>query len=125
MLVDDERLCPPDTPLETRTAFVRTKIALVVQHVADTEQREMLRSSMVMTLDSQLGQAQTAEAGAAAAAWSAHEADYFAGHRVNGAAHREIESELEKQFGFRRLGPSAQERLRRMLQTNDALDRGN
>jgi hypothetical protein len=32
---------------------------------------------------------------------------------------------LEKQFGFRRLGPSAQARLARMLATNDALGRDN
>jgi hypothetical protein len=44
---------------------------------------------------------------------------------VSGTTHRAIEVELEKQFGFRRLGPTAQERLRRMLATNDALDRTN
>lgn len=124
-LVDDEKLCPPETPLDTRVAFVRARIALVVQRITDREQRESLRSSLLMTLDGQLGQAQTQLARAAAAEWSEHEADCFAGYQVNGAAHREFEADLEKEFGFRRLGPSAQERLRRMLRTNDALGREN
>ena len=57
--------------------------------------------------------------------WSEHEAEYFGGYEPSGAIQRAIEIELEKEFGFRRLGPSAQERLRRMLRTNDGLDRAN
>lgn len=37
----------------------------------------------------------------------------------------DLELELEKQFGFRRLGPSPQARLARLLATNDALDMTN
>lgn len=126
LLLDDEKLCAPDTVVETRVAFVRAKIDRVVQRVRDPEQRATLRWSLFATLDGQLEQAQDVVARRIAATeWSEHEADYFAGYQVTGAAHRQIEAELEKEFGFRRLGPTAQARLRRTLETKDALDRSN
>ncbi len=126
ILEKDENLCPVETPLAIREAFLREKFRLVRERTSFPEDRDSLLQTEYWALHSQRAtQAKTEDERARQLEWSEHEADCFPGYGVSGSQHREIELELEKQFGFRRLGPSAQARIARTLATNDALDQLN
>jgi hypothetical protein len=125
ILEPDEKLCPPDTPLQIREEFVRAKFARVMEHTSFPEDRETLQYMLKWGMDFAFGP-QTPEARRAERfEFCEHEAECFSGYGVSGAQHRAIAAELEKQFGFRRLGPSPQARLARMLASNDTLNQEN
>ncbi|MEO6567490.1 MAG: hypothetical protein ABIO94_01905, partial [Opitutaceae bacterium] len=118
----DEKLCPRETPLERRVEFVRAKFARVIEEARSPQVRENLQLMLKGGLEFALGPQTPPKNRAAALEQREHEAEFFAGYEVNGSQHRAIELELEKEFGFRRLGRSAQARLAHMLATGDALD---
>lgn len=126
LLEEDEELCPPDTPFDVREAFLREKFRLVRERTCYPADRDSLQQTEYWALHgNRAAQASTAPERAHQLEWSEHEADSFPGYGVSATQHREIELELKGQFGFRRLGPSAQARIARALATNDALDQLN
>ncbi len=119
-LESDEKLCSPDTPFEDRGAFLRLKFSLVAGHLTFPEDSPTLETQLLRGLTRALGPQPTDEHRTGSLEHVEHEAEFFTAGDVNGAQHRAIEAELERKFGFRRLGPSAQNRLARMLATDDA-----
>jgi hypothetical protein len=120
ILGPDEKLCAPETTFEVRAAFLRLKFALVAERLTFPEDQSVLENQLVSGLKRALGPQNSEGHRTAAFEHVEHEAEFFTAGSVNGAQHRTIEAELERQFGFRRLGASAQSRLARMLATEEA-----
>jgi hypothetical protein len=119
-LVEDERLFPPDASIETLTAFLETKFDLVAAHVGVPKFRARLLATKQGVLTSLTSPAQHDKR--AACVHAEHEAEFFSWRVVGSKAHRAVEDELERHFGFRRIGPSAQARFARMLARNERED---
>jgi hypothetical protein len=116
----DEVLCPPETSTEKRVEFLRAKYAKVMACPMRPECRALLANHLEGGLQFARQESAVWERPGERLEHCEHEAEYFAGYEVSGPQHRAIERELEVEFGFRRLGPSAQARLARMLATGDA-----
>lgn len=119
-LEPDEKLCSPETTFEVREAFLRQKLRLVAECITLPEDRAGLATFFPHSLTLALGPQKSDDHRIAAFEHVEHETESFTAGDVNGAQHRAIEAELERQFGFRRLGPSAQSRLAQLLATEDA-----
>lgn len=120
ILEPDEKRCAPEMPFEVREAFLRMKLRLVAESLARPEDRFDLETFIPHSLTLALGPQPSKDHRTAAFEHVEHEAEAFTTGSVSGAQQRAIEAKLELQFGFRRLGPSAQSRLARMLATEDA-----
>lgn len=124
-LEPDEKLCPPETPIERRVEFIRAKYSKILACPMGPRWRESLESQLKSGMEFFHGPMTKPEKRAERLEWCEHEAEYFGGYEVNGAQHRAIERELEKEFGFRRLGPTAQVRLARLLAAGEPGTYGN
>jgi len=124
-LVDDERLCPPETTDETKVAFIQAKFAKVMACPMPPEYRAVLERQLHWGLEFCRGALSALERPGERHEHCEHEAEYFVGYEVTGVQHRAIERDLEESFGFRRLALTAQGRLARMLATNEAGTRAN
>ncbi|MGH8018521.1 MAG: hypothetical protein ACREIA_09560, partial [Opitutaceae bacterium] len=120
LLVEDEKLFPADTPLETLEAFLEAKFDLVAACFAD----ESDRASFLLTKRSAIDGAHSPAAHDKRdqCAHAEHEAECFSWRLVGGGRHRMVEDELERRFGHRRIGPSAQARIARMLSASQRGD---